>query len=133
MFRRFSLFDDSPPSPKISINPPKTYKNGKKTPLKCAMINIAQLENSGSLKVSSKDEKRSKSLDHSSNLKWIHNQTCAKQRAKSATLPPILNRQLPQPSPTSHRWYTRLGNSFRRGAFRKQLGQYQVCVIYSKS
>lgn len=126
MFRRFSLFDSSPPSSRISINPPRNPKNDRKSssPLKCAIINSLQLQNSTIL-INQKDAKRSKSLDHSAHLRML--QTQPKQRAKSATLPPIINRQLPQASPTSSRWYSRLGNSFRRGAWaRRAPVQYQV-------
>lgn len=129
MFRRFSLFDSSPPSSRISINPPRP-KSERKSPLKSAIINTLQFENTnGSILISTQDGKRSKSLDHSVELKLLQNQSAAKKRAKSATLPPIINRQLPQSSPTSHRWYNRLGNSFRRGAWaRRQSVQYQVKI-----
>lgn len=125
MFRRFSLFDSSPPSSRISINPPRNPKTDRKSsPLKSAIINSLQLQNSTIL-INQKDAKRSKSLDHSSNLKMLQNHS--KQRTKSATLPPIINRQLPQGSPTSSRWYSRLGNSFRRGTWaRRAPVQYQV-------
>lgn len=124
MFRRFSLFDSSPPSSRISINPPRNSKSDRKSsPLKVAIINTLQHQNSTIL---INDGKRSKSLDHSSNLRLIQNHS--KQRTKSATLPPITNRQLPQAaSPTSNRWYSRLGNSFRRGGWARSAPvQYQV-------
>lgn len=124
MFRRFSLFDSSPPSSRISINPPRKSEQ-KSSPLKGVIINSLQLENSKIL-INPKETKRSKSLDHSANLRIF--QSPSKQRAKSATLPPIINRQLPQAcSPTSNRWYSRLGNSFRRGGWtRRTPFQYQV-------
>lgn len=124
MFRRFSLFDSSPPSSRISINPPRK-SDQKLLPLKGVLINSLQLENSKIL-INPKETKRSKSLDHSSNLRIFQNPS--KLRAKSATLPPIINRQLPQTSsPTSNRWYSRLGNSFRRGGWaRRAPFQYQV-------
>lgn len=126
MFRRFSLFDSSPPASRISINPPRP-KSERKTSLKGAIINTLQLETSPpSIFVNPHDIKRSKSLDQSTNLRLIQAHSPAKQRVKSATLPPIINRQLPQSSPTSHRWYNRLGNSFRRGAWRKPAVKYQV-------
>lgn len=127
MFRRFSLFDSSPPASRISINPPRANKSDRKSSLKGAIINTLQLDSSPpSILINSHDAKRSKSLDHSSNLRLIQSQSVSKQRAKSATLPPIINRHLPQSSPTSHRWYNRLGNSFRRGTWRKPPIQYQV-------
>lgn len=130
MFRRFSLFDSSPPSSKISINPPRPSKNERKSsPLKGAIINTLQLQSSTAtiLINSHGDAKRSKSLDHATNLRLIQNQAASKHRTKSATLPPIINRQLPQASPTSTRWYNRLGNSFKRGTFARRAPiQYQV-------
>lgn len=126
MFRRFSLFDSSPPSSRISINPPRPSNKGdRKSPLKGAIINTLKLDNSpASLLINSPDAKRSKSLDHSTNMRLM---MLNKQRTKSATLPPIINRQLPQSSPTSHRWYNRLGNSFRKGAWSRRIAvQYQV-------
>lgn len=127
MFRRFSLFDSSPPASRISIIPPRPKsKIDRKSPLKGAIINTLQLESSpATILISSHDAKRSKSLDHASNLRMIQ----SKQRAKSATLPPIINKQLPQASPTSQRWFSRLGNSFRRGAWaRRAPAHYQVTL-----
>lgn len=128
MFRRFSLFDSSPPSPKISINPPRlSLKGERKSPLKGAIINTLQLQNSPAPLLMHPDAKRSKSLDHATHLRMLHAeryQVATKLRTKSATLPPIINRQLPQASPTSNRWYNRLGNSFRRT--RRAPVQYQV-------
>lgn len=126
MFRRFSLFDSSPPSPKISINPPRlSAKSERKSPLKGAIINT--LQNSPVPMLMHPDAKRSKSLDHAAHLRMMHAeryQVAMKKRTKSATLPPIINRQLPQSSPTSNRWYNRLGNSFRRT--RRAPVHYQV-------
>ena len=121
MFRRFSLFDASPPPAKISIRPPKTVR---KSAINSAIINSLQASSAPILKPSQillpldkydSQELRSRSLDHSrpaSNAINIHPRT-ANQRYKSATLPPIIRRELPPASPTT-RWYSRLGNSFRR-------------------
>lgn len=127
MFRRFSMFDSSPPSSRISINPPRPHSKAERklSPLKSAILNTFQMQNSpASVLINSHPEgKRSKSLDQSSNLRLMQ----TKQRAKSATLPPIINRQLPQASPTSNRWYSRLGNSFRRGGWARRTSiQYHV-------
>lgn len=124
MFRRFSLFDSSPPASRISINPPKI--KDRKSPLKGAISNTLQLENSPPLiHIKPNGTMRSISLDNSAHLRIL--QSPQKQRHKSATLPPIINRQLPPPQPTTnHRWYNRLGNSFRRGAWRRPAVQYQV-------
>lgn len=127
MFRRFSLFDSSPPSARISINPPKLNKG--KSSLKGAIINTLQVESApASILFNPRETKRSKSLDQSAHFRLLQSQSTAttKQRTKSATLPPIINRQLPQASPTSHRWYSRLGNSFRRNTWRRPTVQYQV-------
>lgn len=127
MFRRFSLFDSSPPAARISIIPtrPKS-KSNQKLPLKGAIINTLQLESTqAAILLSSNEPKRSKSLSHATNLRI----TQSKQRTKSATLPPIVNKLLPQAQPTSHRWYNRLGNSFRRGAWaRRAPVHYQVML-----
>lgn len=131
MFRRFSLFDSSPPASRISINPPKI--KDRKSPLKGAILNTLQLENSPpSIIIKPHDTKRSKSLDHSAHLRLLQTQAAVhKQRVKSATLPPIINRQLPQPQQTTnHRWYNRLGNSFRRGAWRRPAVQYHVITSH---
>ena len=128
MFRRFSLFDSSPPASRISIVPPRPKsKSVQKSPLKGAIINSLQLDNKpGTILINPHDAKRSKSLDHMTNTRLIQT---TKQRVKSATLPPIINKQLPQTSPTSHRWYNRLGNSFRRGAWaRRAPVHYQVML-----
>lgn len=123
MFRRFSLFDSSPPAAKISINPPKTSKSERKSlPLNGAIIESLQIP------VSKKTQKnflinsykRSKSLDQSS-PKIIANDkqtSLTKQRAKSATLPPIIaNRSLPQPyQATTDRWFNKIGVPHRRTA-----------------
>lgn len=130
MFRRFSLFDSSPPPARISINPPRLNKIDRKLPLRSA-INTLHLEMPlNPTLLDQQEAKRSKSLDHSANLGLLKNQSAAKYRAKSVTLPPIINRQLPQASsPTSHRWYNRLGNSFRRNAWsRRAPVQYQVII-----
>lgn len=123
MFRRFSLFDSSPPPSRISINPPRASAKGdRKSTLKSAIINSLQMQNSPAILLKSHPEaKRSKSLDQAANLRIVQS-----QRTKSATLPPIINRQLPQASPTSGRWFSRLGNSIRRGAWRRPPFQYQV-------
>lgn len=124
MFRRFSLFDSSPPPARISINPPR-LKSDSKSPVKSAIIST--LHHQYGLEI--QEGKRSKSLDHTANLRLIQSQSAAKHRAKSVTLPPIINRQLPQASPTSHRWYNRLGNSFRRNAWsRRAPVRYQVII-----
>lgn len=125
MFRRFSLFDSSPPASRISIAPPRPSKSkSQKSPLKGAIINTLQ-NAPATILINSHDAKRSKSLDHATNLRMIQ----TKQRAKSTTLPPIINKQLPQASPTSHRWYSRLGNSFRRGGWaRRAPVHYQVML-----
>lgn len=129
MFRRFSLFDSSPPAARISINPPKI--KDRKTSLKGAILNTLQLENSPPSIIIKPETKRSKSLDHSAHLRLLQTQAAVhKQRVKSATLPPIINRQLPQPQQTSHRWYNRLGNSFRRGGWRRPAVQYQVITSH---
>lgn len=129
MFRRFSLFDSTPPSSRISINPPRHTNRSerKSSPLKVAIINTLQ-NSPGTIVINpNADAMRSKSLDHSKNLRLIQNHSATKQRAKSATLPPIINRHLPPASPTSTRWYNRLGNSFRRGTWtRRPPVQYQV-------
>lgn len=128
MFRRFSLFDSSPPSPKISINPPRlSLKGERKSPLKGAIINTLQLHHSPASLLTHPDAKRSKSLDHAAHLRMLQAeryQVDVRQRTKSATLPTIINRQLPQAPPTSNRWYNRLGNSFRRT--RRAPVHYQV-------
>lgn len=128
MFRRFSLFDSAPPSARISIHPPRPVsKPERKKPNKHDLINSLASPNITALSPESllykTHDKRSKSMDHSQNMRLYHQKAVqqaiiAKQRAKSATLPPIVNHQLPQSSsPTSSRWFSRLGNSFRRGAW----------------
>lgn len=131
MFRRFSLFDSSPPASRISINPPKI--KDRKSPLKGAILNTLQLENSPpSILVKPNGTMRSISLDNSAHLRLLQTQAAGqRQRHKSATLPPIINRQLPPVQPTTHhRWYNRLGNSFRRGAWRRPAVQYQVITSH---
>jgi hypothetical protein len=122
------LFDSTPPSSRISINPPRqTNKGDRKSPLKDAIINTLQNAPATILINPHADVKRSKSLDQAANFRLMHQRAISKQRAKSATLPPIMNRQLPQASPTSTRWYNRLGNSFKRGTWnRRPQIQYQV-------
>lgn len=120
MFRRFSLFDASPPPAKISIRPPKTAM--RKSAINSAIINSLQASSAPILKPSQillplekyeSQELRSRSLDHSrptSNAINIHPRV---HHYKSATLPPIIRRELPPASPTT-KWFSRLGNSFRR-------------------
>lgn len=132
MFRKFSLFDSSPPPSKISINPPRpSSKAQRKSSIKCAIINTLQFQNAPELTSSflKSSTKRSKSLDHSNNRDGVkqifHSQQANRNTHKSATLPPIIsNRALPQASPTTQRWFTRFGNSFRRGAWARM--NYQV-------
>lgn len=133
MFRKFSLFDSSPPPAKLSINPPSS-KSQRKSPLKCAIISTLQLQNAPDITSSSfflkkPSAKRSKSLDHSNNndgIKQVYRSYST--TSKCATLPPIVNRELPPPQPTTHRWYTRFGNSIRRGPWsrRDSIVHYQV-------
>jgi hypothetical protein len=137
MFRKFSLFDSSPPPTKLSINPPRaSNKAQRKSAFKSAIFSSLQLQNSPEFSPSpitiKPNAKRSKSLDHSNNKDGIQQ---AYQRAyhtqKSLTLPPVSPiRELPQSDPMSTRWYTRFGNSFRRGpwARRDSVVQYQVCI-----
>jgi hypothetical protein len=137
MFRKFSLFDSSPPPAKISVNPPRppSIKAQRKSPIKCAIINTLQFPNAPELTTSffKPTAKRSKSLDHSNNRDGVkqafHRSYPTKNALKAATLPPlIINRELPQAPATSHRWYTRFGNSLRRGAWarRHSIAEYQV-------
>lgn len=123
MFRRFSLFDSSPPAAKISVAPPKvtiSKKNGRST-IKSAIINSLQTNNPPALLGVNEEKIRSKSLDHTRERLIIIQpppiSSAAKQRSKSTTLPPVI-RHLPQSSyPISNRWYSRLGDSFRRNVF----------------
>lgn len=123
MFRRFSLFDSSPPTAKISINPPKSSKGERKSsPLKTAIIESLQIPIT---KKSQKNflinsYKRSKSLDNSSPQIIANDKQTAsnKQRTKSATLPPIIaNRSLPQSyQTTTDRWFNKIGVPHRRSS-----------------
>lgn len=134
MFRRFSLFDSAPPSARISIHPPRPVSK----PERKTNIMASSPE---SLLYKSHDKRKTKSMDHSQNLRLYHQKAVqqaiiAKQRTKSATLPPIVNHQLPQSSsPTSSRWFSRLGNSFRRGAWirRTPNGTYKVIKYKNKN
>lgn len=114
MFRRFSLFDSSPPSAKISINPPKAPKTDRKSsPLKSAIIETLQIPGTHK-NFFLNSYKRSKSLDQSSPTISTNNQKCAenKHRTKSATLPPVIvNRSLPQAyHATTDRWFNKIGS-----------------------
>lgn len=112
MFRKFSLFDSSPPPAKISIAPPKS-KVSQKTPIKCAIISTPEFKPTSL--ISKQPAKRSKSLDHSNDKKQqvfqYHSAYC---NLRSATLPPII-KELPQSPTTTSRWYSKLGSSFRKG------------------
>ena len=116
MFRKFSLFDSSP--------------------IKCAIISSLQLQNSPEFTptalISKQAAKRSKSLDHSNEKKQVFNYTNAYHKVnatRSFTLPPVI-RELPlSPVTITNSWYSRLGNSFRRGT-RKGGFQYQVITMF---
>lgn len=139
MFRKFSLFDSSPPPAKISIAPPRTpsnkSKSQRKSPIKCAIISTLQLQNSPEFSptafIAKQAAKRSKSLDHSNDKKQVfqyHNAYYNLNAPRSATLPPIINRELPQSlATTTNRWYSKLGNSFRKNS-RKGGGFFQYHV-----
>ena len=137
MFRKFSLFDSSPPPAKISIAPPRppTTKSQRKSPIKCAIISSLQLQNSPEYTpnafFSKQAAKRSKSLDHSNEKKQVfnyHNAYHNVNATRSSTLPTVI-RELPQsPVTTTCSWYSRLGNSFRRGTRRGF--QYQVITKF---
>lgn len=139
MFRKFSLFDSSPPPAKISIAPPRppTTKSQRKSPIKCAIISSLQLQNSPEFTPNSffskQAAKRSKSLDHSNEKKQVfnyHNAYHNVNATRSSTLPTVI-RELPQsPMTTTCSWYSRLGNSFRRGTRRGF--QYQVIKKVSR-
>lgn len=139
MFRKFSLFDSSPPPAKISVTPSRSssVKAQRKSPIKSAIISTLQLQNSpefspSALISSSKQPaKRSKSLDHSNEKKQVlqyQNPYFNSNTHRSLTLPPII-RELPQSTTTTttNRWFSKLGNSFKRGT-RKGGGflQYHV-------
>lgn len=105
MFRRFSLFDSSPPAAKISSLSSSSQKSTSKTerkssPLKDAILNSFHTQTSPKT-ILLNSYKRSKSVDHSSAKLLLNDKhsNSSKQRAKSATLPPIIvNRTLPQTS-----------------------------------
>ncbi len=136
MFRRFSLFDSSPPSANLSVTPPRLSVSSKhgRSSIKAAIINSLQSSNGPVLSPfcivanpedQEKDceKKRSKSLDHSREHFIIQppprHQHSGKQRSKSTIVPPII-RPLPPASPTNNRWFSRLGNSFRRNVFMRR-------------
>lgn len=134
MFRKFSLFDSSPPPAKISIAPPRpvSNKSHRKSSIKCAIISSLQLQNSpefaSSFFTSKQPPKRSKSLDHSIEKKQgIQHQSSSFTQIspKSATLPPII-RELPQPPTTTHRWFSKFGNSLKRNCRKGGGFQYHV-------
>lgn len=118
MFRRFSLFDSTPPSAKLSINPPKPSKSERKSsPLKGAIIESLQIPGTHKKNFLINSYKRSKSLDNSSPKIVANGEKCnasavPKQRTKSATLPPVIvNRSLPQPyHATTDRWFNKIGS-----------------------
>jgi hypothetical protein len=140
MFRKFSLFDSSPPPSKISIAPPKpnisNNKSQRKSGIKSVFISPLQLSNAAhdlTLSVVNSNKKqptrRSKSLDHSNNndgVKHVFHSPHYINPPKSATLPPVINRDLPQSAPTTNRWYYRFGNSIRRGAWSRRGIIYEV-------
>lgn len=136
MFRKFSLFDSSPPPAKISIAPPKS-KAQRKSPIKCAIISSLQLQNSPEFTptahISKQAAKRSKSLDESNNKKQVfnyHNAYYKVNASRSSTLPPVI-RELPQsPMTTTVSWYAKLGNSFRRGTRKGGGFQYKVNTMF---
>lgn len=134
MFRRFSLFDSSAPPARISATPPKITiknKNGR-TSIKSAILNSLQTNNTPALLGVPEEKQRSKSLDHSRDRLIIQPPSvsdAAKQRSKSTTLPPVI-RQLPQSTVIlSNRWYSRLGNSFRRNIFYRRSPTDRTDVI----
>lgn len=133
MFRKFSLFDSSPPPAKISIAPPRP-SSGKlrKSSIKCAIISTLQLQNSPEFSTSffssKQPAKRSKSLDHSNDKNHAiqYERSFSQISPRSATLPPII-RELPQSPPTTtHRWYTKFGNSLKRNCRKGGGFQYHV-------
>lgn len=112
MFRRFSLFDSSPPAAKISLSstsqkqPTSSKVSDRKSssPLKDAILNTFHTQSSPK-SILLNSYKRSKSVDHSSAKYLINERKSSKQRTKSATLPPIIvNRTLPQ---TNHQFTKR--------------------------
>lgn len=138
MFRRFSLFDSSPPSSKLSINPPRpTDTNAnRKSPIKSAIINTLNSTNVAVLSPTSvlykANKKRTQSLDNSRNPKSVV--VLKQQRSKSASVPPIINRVLPQSSsPTSNHWYSRLGNSFHHSAWARKESIIKYHVKFDRS
>ncbi|CRK97163.1 CLUMA_CG010560, isoform A [Clunio marinus] len=121
MFRRFSLFDSSPPSAKVSVNPPRqSGKISRKSSFKDAFISTFNRQSFSPppfITSSKKDHpKRSKSLEHSSVAiaPLEPPNDGVKKRSKSTTLPPVINRTLPHGSTTSNRWFNRLGNPIHR-------------------
>lgn len=134
MFRKFSLFDSSPPPAKISIAPPKPVNaKQRKSSIKCAIISSLQLQNSPEFTPTSffskQPAKRSKSLDHSNDKKNFlqpQNSYYNQITTRSATLPPTI-RELPQSPPTTtHRWYTKFGNSLKINSRKGGGFQYHV-------
>lgn len=134
MFRKFSLFDSSPPPAKISIAPPRTVsgKSQRKSSIKCAIISTLQLQNSPEFSTSffssKQPAKRSKSLDHSNDKKHavLYERSFSQISPRSLTLPPII-RELPQPPPsTTHRWFTKFGNSLKKNCRKGGGFQYHV-------
>lgn len=140
MFRKFSLFDSSPPPAKISIAPPRTDsgKAQRKSSIKCAIISTLQLQNSPEFSYaffsSKQPAKRSKSLDHSNDKKHqihpIQYERSLSQISPISTVLPSMIRELPQPPPTTtHRWFSKFGNSLKKNCCHGGGFQYHVNIF----